>query len=155
YISTIGAGLLAYFVAMLVMPRITDGGSVPEEGTELAPFFEFDIPPVMDILSALVLAFAIGIVITVTKTDTMRKWVDDGKVITEYIIEKVIINILPFYIAGVFAGMAATGTVFDTLAVFGVVLLVAILLHWVWITIQYTIAGFAIGKNPFVMIKTM
>ncbi len=155
YISTIGAGLLAYFVAILVMPRITDGGSVPEEGTELAPFFEFEIPPVMDILSALVLAFAIGIVITVTKTDTMRKWVDDGKVITEYIIEKVIINILPFYIAGVFAGMAATGTVFDTLAVFGVVLLVAILLHWVWITVQYTIAGIAIGKNPFVMIKTM
>lgn len=155
YISTIGAGLLAYFVAILVMPRITDGGSVPEEGTELAPFFEFEIPPLMDILSALVLAFAIGIVITVTKTDTMRKWVDDGKVITEYIIEKVIINILPFYIAGVFAGMAATGTVFDTLAVFGVVLLVAILLHWVWITVQYTIAGIAIGKNPFVMIKTM
>ena len=152
YISTIGAGLLAYFVAILVMPLITDGGSVPEEGTELTPFFEFDIPPIMDILSALVLAFAIGIVITVTKTETMRKWVDDGKVITEYVIEKVIINILPFYIAGVFA---ATGTVFDTLAVFGVVLLVALLLHWVWITIQYIIAGMAIGKNPFVMIKTM
>lgn len=155
YISTIGAGLLAYFVAILVMPRITGDGSVPEEGTELTPFFEFDIPPLMDILSALVLAFAIGIVITVTRTDTMKKWVDDGKVITEYVIEKVIINILPFYIAGVFAGMAATGTVFDTLAVFGVVLLVAILLHWVWITIQYTIAGLALGKNPFVMIKTM
>ena len=155
YISTIGAGLLAYFVAILVMPLITDGGSVPEEGTELTPFFEFDIPPIMDILSALVLAFAIGIVITVTKTETMRKWVDDGKVITEYVIEKVIINILPFYIAGVFAGMSATGTVFDTLAVFGVVLLVAILLHWVWITIQYIIAGMALGKNPFVMIKTM
>lgn len=155
YISTIGAGLLAYFVAILVMPLVTDGGSVPEEGTALAPFFEFDIPPIMDILSALVLAFAIGIVITVTKADTMRKWVDDGKVITEYIIEKVIINILPFYIAGVFAGMAATGTVFDTLAVFGVVLLVALVLHWVWITIQYTIAGLALGKNPFVMIKTM
>jgi len=155
YISTVGAGLLAYFVSFLVMPRITGGGSVPEEGTELTPFFEFDIPPIMDILSALVLAFAIGIVITVTKTETMRKWVDDGNVITEYIIEKVIINILPFYIAGVFAGMSATGTVFDTLAVFGVVLLVAILLHWVWITIQYIIAGMALGKNPFVMIKTM
>lgn len=155
YISTLGAGLLAYFVAILIMPLVTDGGAVPEEGEGLSPFFEFEIPPVLDILSALVLAFALGIVITVTKTDTMRKWVDEGKVITEYIIEKVIINILPFYIAGVFAGMAATGTVFDTLAVFGVVLLVAILLHWVWITIQYTIAGALLGKNPFTMIKTM
>lgn len=75
--------------------------------------------------------------------------------ITEYVIEKVIINILPFYIAGVFAGMAASGTVFDTVAVFGVVLLVAVLLHWVWITVQYTIAGILIGRNPFSLIKTM
>ena len=155
YISTIGAGLLAYFVAILVMPLITGGGSVPEEGEGLTPFFEFEIPPVLDILSALVLAFALGIVITVTKTDTMQKWVDDGKVITEYVIEKVIINILPFYIAGVFAGMAASGTVFDTIAVFGVVLVVAVLLHWVWITVQYTIAGILIGRNPFSLIKTM
>ena len=155
YVSTIGAGLLAYFVATLVMPRITDGGSVPEEGSAPGAFFEFDIPPAMDILTALVLAFALGIVITLTKTDTMRKWVDDGKIITEYIIEKVVIRILPFYIAGVFAGMASEGTVFDTLAVFGLVLLVAVILHWIWITVQYTVAGSLLKRNPFAMIKNM
>jgi Na+/H+-dicarboxylate symporter len=155
YVSTIGAGLLAYFVATLVMPAITDGGSVPDEGSAPEPFFEFDIPPVMDILTALVLAFALGIVITLTKTDTMRKWVNDGKVVTEYIIEKVIIRILPFYIAGVFSGMASEGTVFDTLAVFGLVLLVAVILHWVWLTVQYTIAGSMLKRNPFVMLKNM
>lgn len=155
YVSTIGAGLLAYFVASILMPRITDGGSVPEEGSAPGAFFEFDIPPVMDILTALVLAFSLGIVITLTKTDTMRKWVNDGKVVTEYIIEKVVIRILPFYIAGVFAGMASEGTVFDTLAVFGVVLLVAVLLHWVWLIIQYTVAGSMLKRNPFGMIKNM
>lgn len=155
YVSTIGAGLLAYFVASILMPRITDGGSVPEEGSAPGTFFEFDIPPAMDILTALVLAFSLGIVITLTKTDTMRKWVNDGKVVTEYIIEKVVIRILPFYIAGVFAGMASEGTVFDTLAVFGVVLLVAVLLHWVWLIIQYTVAGSMLKRNPFGMIKNM
>src|SRR5699024_91099 len=155
YISTLGAGLLAYAVSMFVMPRITDGGSVPEENAELEPFFEFEVTPLMDILTALVLAFAFGIVITLTRSELMKKWFEEGKNIIEFLIEKAVIPILPFYIAGVFAGMAAQGTIFDTLAVFGVVLLVAVLLHWIWITIQYSIAGAALGKNPAKMIKTM
>ncbi|WP_020006983.1 dicarboxylate/amino acid:cation symporter [Salinicoccus albus] len=155
YLSTLGAGLLAYAVSMFVMPRITDGGSVPEENAELEPFFEFEVTPLMDILTALVLAFAFGIVITLTRSELMRKWFEEGKNIIEFLIEKAVIPILPFYIAGVFAGMAAQGTIFDTLAVFGVVLLVAVLLHWVWITIQYSIAGAALGKNPAKMMKTM
>ena len=155
YLSTLGAGLLAYAVSMFVMPRITDGGSVPEENAELEPFFEFEVTPLMDILTALVLAFAFGIVITLTRSELMRKWFEEGKNIIEFLIEKAVIPILPFYIAGVFAGMAAQGTIFDTLAVFGVVLLVAVLLHWIWITIQYSIAGAALGKNPAKMMKTM
>lgn len=155
YISTLGAGILAYVVASLVMPRITEGSSVPEEGTGLESFIEFELPPIIDILPALVLAFAVGIVMNILKLDLMIKFFDQGKDITEFIIEKVIIRILPFYIAGVFAGMAATGTVFDTLKVFGVVLLVAIILHWVWLTIQYTVAGTILKRNPFSMLKTM
>lgn len=155
YLSTLSAGLLAYAVSMFIMPRITDGGSVPEENAELEPFFEFEVPPVMDILTALVLAFAFGIVITLTKSELMKKWFEEGKNITEFLIGKTVIPILPFYIAGVFAGMASQGTIFDTLAVFGVVLLVAVTLHWVWLSIQYTIAGTLLGKNPAKMIKTM
>ncbi|WP_213809806.1 dicarboxylate/amino acid:cation symporter [Jeotgalicoccus sp. WY2] len=154
YLSTLGAGLLAYAVASFIMPRITGDSQVPEEGAAIAPFLEFDIPPVMDILPALVLAFAVGIV-NILKLDVMIKFFDQGKDITEFIIEKVIIRILPFYIAGVFAGMAATGTVFDTLLVFGVVLLVAIILHWVWLMFQYTIAGSLLKQNPFKMLKNM
>lgn len=155
YLSTLGAGILAYAVASFVMPRITEGSSVPEEGTGLQSFIEFELPPVMDILPALVLAFAVGIVMNILKLDLMIKFFDQGKDITEYIIEKVIIRILPFYIAGVFAGMAATGTVFDTLKVFGVVLLVTIILHWVWLIVQYTVAGTILKRNPFSMLKTM
>ncbi|MFB9859526.1 dicarboxylate/amino acid:cation symporter [Salinicoccus siamensis] len=155
YISTLGAGLLAYMVAMMVMPRITNGGSVPEEAAGLEPFFTFEIAPLMDILTALVLAFAFGIVITLTRSEVMEKWFEEGKNIVEFLIQKVVIPILPFYIAGVFAEMASQGTVFNTLSVFGLVLLVAVALHWIWITIQYTIAGALLGKNPFKMIKTM
>lgn len=155
YISTIGAGLLAFVVAKFLMPIVTKGGQIQEEGTELGPLLEFDIPAPLDILTALVLAFSVGIVINIIKAETMKQWIHDGKQVVEFLIEKVVITILPFYIAGVFAGMASTGTVFKTLSVFGVVLLIAIALHWIWITIQYTIAGSLLGKNPFKMIKTM
>lgn len=155
YISTIGAGLLAFVVAKFLMPIVTKGGQLQEEGTELGPLLEFDIPAPLDILTALVLAFSVGIVINIIKAETMKQWIHDGKQVVEFLIEKVVITILPFYIAGVFAGMASTGTVFKTLSVFGVVLLIAIALHWIWITIQYTIAGSLLGKNPFKMIKTM
>lgn len=155
YISTIGAGLLAFVVAKFLMPIVTKGGQIQEEGTELGPLLEFDIPAPLDILTALVLAFSVGIVINIIQAETMKQWIHDGKQVVEFLIEKVVITILPFYIAGVFAGMASTGTVFKTLSVFGVVLLIAIALHWIWITIQYTIAGSLLGKNPFKMIKTM
>lgn len=155
YISTIGAGFLAFIVAKFLMPIVTKGGQLQEEGTELGPLLEFDIPAPLDILTALVLAFSVGIVINIIKAETMKQWIHDGKQVVEFLIEKVVITILPFYIAGVFAGMASTGTVFRTLSVFGVVLLIAILLHWTWITVQYTIAGSLLGKNPFKMIKTM
>jgi Na+/H+-dicarboxylate symporter len=155
YVSTLGAGLMAYAVASFIMPRITEGSSVPEEGSALSPFIEFELPAIIDILPALVLAFVVGIVMNMLKLELMIKFFDQGKDITEFVIEKVIIRILPFYIAGVFAGMAATGTVFDTLKVFGVVLLVAIIMHWVWLLVQYTVAGSLIKKNPFAMLKNM
>ena len=155
YISTIGAGILAFIVAKFLMPIVTKGGQLQEEGTELGPLLEFDIPAPLDILTALVLAFSVGIVINIIQAEIMKQWIHDGKQVVEFLIEKVVITILPFYIAGVFAGMASTGTVFKTLSVFGVVLLIAIALHWIWITIQYTIAGSLLGKNPFKMIKTM
>lgn len=155
YISTVCAGLLAYFVARFIMPVVTSGGSVPEESEGIKTFLEFDIPPPMDILTALVLAFSFGIVMNILKAETMKTWVHQGKEIVEFLIERVVIPILPFYIAGVFAGMSSTGTVFKTLSVFGVVLLVAVILHWIWLVIQYTIAGSLLGKNPFKMLATM
>src|SRR5699024_4312771 len=63
YISTIIAGILAYTVARFLMPIVTKGVSVPEEGSELSGLLEFDIPPPLDILTALVLAFSVCIVI--------------------------------------------------------------------------------------------
>ncbi|MDY7223761.1 dicarboxylate/amino acid:cation symporter [Halalkalibacterium halodurans] len=155
YVSTLLAGTLAFFVASFVMPYVAKDGGVPEEGASLASFIDFEIAPIMGVVTALVLAFAFGISMTMLKSDTLIRFFDEGKAVVELIIVKAIIPLLPFYIAGIFAGIAAEGTVFATLQVFGVVLVVAILTHWVWITIQYVAAGSYIGRNPFALLKTM
>ncbi|MGM8215370.1 dicarboxylate/amino acid:cation symporter [Bacillaceae bacterium W0354] len=155
YTSTILAGTLAFFVAITLMPLIASEGSVPESETGLKAFLEFEIDPIMGVVTALVFAFTFGIAMAKLKTELLINVFEEGKNIVEMVISKVIIPILPFYIAGIFAGMAAEGVVFDTLKVFGIVLVVAIVVHWVWITVLYTVAGSVVKKNPFALIKNM
>ena len=85
----------------------------------------------------------------------LKSFFDEGKDIVELVIAKIIIPLLPFYIAGIFASMGAEGTVFETLKVFGLVLLMVITLHWVWLLIQYTIAGMITRQNPFAILRKM
>jgi Na+/H+-dicarboxylate symporter len=155
YTSTVLAGIGAFFIAVFIMPFVTSNQTAPEEGVAPEPYFTFELTPFMEILTALILAFIFGIGIAALKSDGLKKVFDEGKNIIEMIIYKAVIPILPFYIAGIFVDMAAEGTVLETLQVFGIVLAVAIGSHWVWLTIQYTVAGILNGKNPFAMIRTM
>ena len=63
--------------------------------------------------------------------------------------------VLPFYIASIFAELTADGTVFDTLKAFGLVLVMAVIVHWLWLIILYLAAGGMTGKNPFTALKNM
>lgn len=158
YISTIFAGFLAYFVATLVLPQIITSGltnNLIKEAGSYQAFFSLEIAPITGVMTALVAAFVFGIGVTRTKSPTLKNVLDEGKDITEKLIWKIIIPILPFYIATIFAELAADGTVFQTLKIFGMVLLLAVIMHWVWITVLYFTAGAATGRNPLSLIKVM
>lgn len=155
YVSTLLAGILAFFVASFIMPLVVSTGTVPEEGEGIKGFLDLEIEPVMGVLTALICAFVFGIGMTRVKSDTLMKAFDEGREIIELTIAKVVLPILPFYIAGIFAELAAAGTVFQTLKVFGIVLIVAVLLHWVWLLVLYTLAGLYNRRNPFVLLKNM
>lgn len=155
YVSTLLAGLFAFVVARVVFPFITSEGSVVEGADKLEPFLEIQIAPLMGVVTALVLAFVFGIGMAKTNSKVLMTMFDEGKEIIDRVISKIIIPFLPFYIAGIFAELAAEGTVFETLKVFGVVLLVAVAAHWVWILIQYSVAGSITKRNPFELIKNM
>ena len=65
------------------------------------------------------------------------------------------IPLLPFYIAGIFTDLAASGTAFVYLYTFAKVLILAIVLHWLWILVLYALAALVSGRNMFSLIKVM
>ncbi|WP_188208176.1 dicarboxylate/amino acid:cation symporter [Alkalibacillus aidingensis] len=155
YTSTILAGIAAFFVATTLMPMVASERRAPEEGSALEGYIDLAIDPLMGVITALLLAFTFGIAIAKLNSETLIQVFDEGKSVVELIIVKIIIPLLPLFIAGIFAGLASEGTVFETLQVFGVVLVVAIATHWAWIILQYTAAGLYVGRNPFMLLKTM
>lgn len=157
YVSTLLAGLLAFFAASLLVPMLSPVGSVAGEvhHEALTPFIEMEIPPLLGIMSALATAFIFGLGITATESDLLKRFFDQGRDVIEKLLLVVIIPLLPFYIAGVFADLAAAGSVFETLKTFGVVLLLAVTLHWIWIAVLFSIAGTRAGASPIALIRNM
>ncbi|MED4128794.1 dicarboxylate/amino acid:cation symporter [Shouchella miscanthi] len=155
YLSTILAGAFAVSVAMFVFPLIGLSGSEAAAPEGLRGFIEFEIEPIAGVLTALVLAFVLGVGIAATEATSFKRVIDEGQSMIEMIIRKAIIPLLPFYIAGVLAEMAYEGAVFETLGVFGVVLALAVSMHLIWLVIQYTVAGIVNKENPFRLMKNM
>ncbi|GIN22174.1 dicarboxylate/amino acid:cation symporter [Siminovitchia fordii] len=159
YISTIGAGLLAFITAKTLYPSILANQSLKEfanpEDALLKSYFNIEMEPLMGIMTALLLSFVIGIGIAAIKSDLLLKLSTDFRDIIHLVIEKVIIPLLPVHIFGIFANMTNAGQVGSILSIFIKVFAMIIILHIVYLIIQYTIAGSVQKRNPFSMLKTM
>ncbi|MGL4765694.1 MAG: dicarboxylate/amino acid:cation symporter [Aeromonas sp.] len=156
YCSTILAGLFAFTVASHLIPQLTTAAEpTTTEAVKLASYVNLEIPPLFGVMSALAAAFVFGIGISATQATDLRRVADQGRDIIDRLLAKVIIPLLPFYIAGVFVEMTVEGTVFATLKTFGVVLVMAILMHWVWLSVLFVGTGLALGRSPAQLIKNM
>ncbi|HHP5407133.1 dicarboxylate/amino acid:cation symporter [Aeromonas sp. 96A] len=156
YCSTILAGLFAFTVASRLIPQFTTAAEpTTAEAVKLASYVNLEIPPLFGVMSALAAAFVFGIGISATQATDLRRVADQGRDIIDRLLAKVIIPLLPFYIAGVFVEMTVEGTVFATLKTFGVVLVMAILMHWIWLSVLFVGTGLALGRSPAQLIKNM
>ncbi|AOY76619.1 dicarboxylate/amino acid:cation symporter [Clostridium formicaceticum] len=156
YISTVIAGILAFLTGAFVLPNIiAAGGEAAAEGLVANPYFEIQMPAIMGVMTALVTAFLLGLGMAAIKGDTMLHFMQEFQEIIQKVIENIIIPLLPIHIAGIFARMAYSGEVAETLAVFGRVFILVIAVHIVYIIIQYLIAGSITKVNPFRGIKNM
>ncbi|MEK5147881.1 dicarboxylate/amino acid:cation symporter [Psychrobacillus sp. FSL K6-4615] len=159
YLSTLVAGFIAFFIASNLLPKLIGGKeSVKLENPEeflIGGLFDMPIPPMMDIMTALVFSFIMGIGISKLKGNTLQNAFEEFSEIIEKVISFVIIPLLPIHIFGIFMNMAYGGQVAKVLSVFGVVFVMIIALHIVMLLLQYTAAGTVTGKNPLKLLKTM
>ena len=159
YISTVLAGSLSYFTSSTIFPAFLEVGSItldadPEAGL-LESYIEIGMPPVFDVMTALVLAFLIGLGVAAIKGDVLKKALSEFQMIIDLVISKIIIPFLPLHILGIFANMTYAGQVATILSVFAKVFVIIIALHWITIIVQFVIAGSYAGANPFKLIKNM
>ena len=159
YASTVFAGTMAYFANAAILPAfVTEGAlstDVAEGGAQAAAFIEISIPAVMGVMTALILAFTIGIGIAATGSTTIKSLMNEFQAIISKMISEIIIPLLPLHIMGIFANLTFSGQVVQILSVFSRVFVLVIILHLTIIILQYLIAGSAAGANPFRLIRTM
>ncbi|WP_028392337.1 dicarboxylate/amino acid:cation symporter [Bacillus cihuensis] len=159
YVSTIIAGAIAFIASYTLLPNFISGNQLintdnPEEFL-LQPFFVLEMPPIMEVISALLFAFIIGIGLASIKGNTLQHAFDDFQLIVEKLIKTAIIPILPFHIFGIFANMTYGGQVQSILSVFAKVFVLIIVLHIVMLILQYTVGGLLHKKNPLTLLKIM
>jgi Na+/H+-dicarboxylate symporter len=160
YGSTVFSGTLAFLVSSTVLPMILSGQTLnvnpanPEEAL-LASYFTVEMPPIFGVMTALLIAFIIGLGIASIKGDTIKKFMEEFQSIIEKLISKIIIPLLPLHILGIFANMTYAGQVATILSVFARVFIMIILLHLTVLVIQFAVAGTFAGGNPFRLLKNM
>ena len=158
YGSTVFSGYLAYFTGDAIFPHLIEPGKVEQlqsAGEALTPYFTVEMPPVMGVMTALVLAFILGLGIAHLESKALKHVIVDLKDIISGIIEKVIIPLLPLYIFGIFLEMASSGKVAGVLVVFIKIIGVIFALHILLLLLQFTIAGVITKKNPLRLLGNM
>lgn len=156
YLSTIVAGFSAFFVGKALLPSLVTAGSAanPEEGM-LSGYFEIAIDPMMGVMTALVTAFVFGLGMATIKNKNLYHVLVDFKDIIEKVIQNVIIPLLPYYIATVFANMTYGGQIVQTMTTFIKVFALVILFHIIYLIVLYLVSGSVSGINPFTALKNM
>ena len=151
YLSTICSGFFAHVCSSNVFPLYLNAGELSSDtlaAKEFQPYLDLKIPPVCDILTALLLSFMIGIGIIVTGSAPLKKAFDDFGAIVKLTIEKVIIPMLPLYIFTMICEMSARGVIDVVLGSGFKIILTGFILTIIYLIIQYGIAGAIAGKNP-------
>jgi Na+/H+-dicarboxylate symporter len=156
YVDTvigIGLGVLA---AVLIIPRIVNGDTSAQAGVKLPdPFFELDIEPPLAVISALILAFILGIGSAWEKSQTLRKLLLEFRDIVLWAIQKIVMPIIPFFIFFTFLKLSAEGKIISNIPIFAGMFVLIVLLQWLWLAAEYAVAGIVSRTSPLPMMRAM
>lgn len=149
--------VVSYFISKNVFPIILEGQSVNVGNFDFKsnPHFNISIPPLMDVTTAIVLAFIIGIGISKIKTNHLRSLFDEFHDVVDLTVQKVMIPIIPFYIVGVFVKLSARGQILEILFNFSKLIGIIICMHIVNLIFQYIVAAIVSRQNVFKLLKNV
>ena len=153
YVSSVLAALGSMAAGYGLIPHLSIVSEV--DGLKELPeiVFQLEIPQIMSVMSALAFSILIGLAATWTKADTVIRLLDEFQQIVLMIVSKIVIPILPVFIALTFWSLAYEGTITKQLPVFLKVVLIVMIGHFIWMTVLYTVGGIYSGNNPWKVVK--
>lgn len=159
YGFTLFSGFFTFFVCDPIFPSMIAQGqgvaNLAEANESLTPYFTVEMPPLMNIMTALLIAFCVGLGLSAVEGDTLKRAAEDFRDIVTMLISKVIVPLLPLHIFGIFLNMTVTGQVVSVMSVFLKIIVVIFILHVLLLILQFVIAGIVGKKNPFVLLRNM
>jgi len=159
YTSTLISGFGTYFISMQVFPKLLADQSTAfatiDDSIGLTPYFSLDFPPLFGVMSALIFAFLLGMALSKLPNTTLEKVAIDFESVIVYLIEKLIIPLLPYFIFSIFIDMTYSGQVGSILSVFLKIIGVIFAMHIGLLLFQYIVAGVLTKQNPLRLLYEM
>ncbi|MCG8529816.1 MAG: dicarboxylate/amino acid:cation symporter [Desulfovibrionales bacterium] len=153
YLSAAGAATMATIAGYAIIPNLSIMTKVDALHELPEALFQLNIPQVMSVMSALVTALIFGLAIVWTKAETFERLFSDFESIVMQIVTRIVIPVLPVFIATTFAGLAYEGTLTRQLPVFLKVVAIVIIGHLIWLAVLYTLGGLISKRNPFEVLR--
>ncbi len=153
YTSSVCAALMSMAAGYVIIPGLSIEAAA--EGLNTLPelLFNLEIAPVMSVMSALVFSVLVGLAATWTNAKTVTRLLEEFQQIVLAVVTRVVIPILPFFIAGTFCALAYEGSITKQLPVFLLVILIVMVGHFVWMGVLYGLAGLYSGSSPVEVVK--
>ena len=153
YVSSVLAAAMSMIAGFILIPHMTIVTSA--DGLRSLPdvAFQLDIPQIMPVMSALVFSVLVGLAAVWTKANTITAVLQEFQQIVLKVVEKVIIPILPFFIAATFCGLAWEGSITKQLPIFLLVIIIVLIGHYIWMTILYGTATAYSGLSGLEVVK--
>lgn len=153
YISSIGAATFSAIFGYMLIPKLSIQSTTDTLRELPALIFQLDIPQIMPVMSALFLSIILGLATAWTKANLFEKLLDQFQDIVLSLVKKIVIPLLPIFIATTFATLAYEGSITNQLPVFIKVIIIVLIGHFIWLTFLYALSGFMSGKNPIEVLK--
>lgn len=153
YVSSIGAAFMSTAAGYAMIPHLSIATDV--EGLKQLPevIFELEIPQIMSVMSALVFSIMIGLAAAWNKSKMITGVLEEFQAIVLSIVSKVIIPVLPFFIALTFCSLAYEGSITKQLPVFLQVIVIVLIGHFIWMALLYVLAGIYSHENPMDVVR--